>query len=82
MSKLRGIILMALLSCFVAAIWGCDFQKPSPAKSKVVRKKIIIPKKPTDIARQSAPSAGQGSTAIKPGTSRRPAAVVKKVSMA
>ena len=82
MSKLRGIILMALLSCFVTAIWGCDFQKPSPAKAQVVRKKIIIQKKPTDLARQSVVTAGKKSTVTKPVTDSKPSPVVKKVSTA
>jgi type IV pilus assembly protein PilP len=82
MSKLHKFILMAFLTCFVTVFWGCDLQKTTPSKAKVVRKKIIIPKKATAIARQSTPSAGQDSTAKKPGRSRRPSAVVKKVSAA
>ena len=82
MSKLRGIILMALLSCFVTAIWGCDFQKPTQSKAQVVRKKIIIQKKPSDLARQSVASAGKESIVTKPVRGRRPSPVVKKVSTA
>ena len=82
MSKLHKFIFMAILACFVTAFWGCDLQKTTPAKTKVVRKKILIPKEATAIARQRTPGAGQDSTATKPGRSRRPSAVVKKVSAA
>ncbi len=83
MSKLRGIITLALLSCFVVATWGCDFQKQTLPKPKVVRKKIVAPKAPTAVARNSAQSATPAATIAKPGKSVRTSPpVVKRISAA
>lgn len=80
MSKQRVIITLALLFCFVAATWGCDFQKPNLPKAKVVRKKIVVPKRPTAIARKSTQDKAAGATVAKSGMSARPSPVVKTIS--
>ncbi len=82
MSKLRGIITLALLSCFVVATWGCDFQKQTLPKPKVVRKKIVAPKTPTALARNSAQSASPAVTVAKVGKRIQAAPVVKRISTA
>ena len=80
MNKLRGIIIIALLSCFVVATWGCDMQRQAPAKPKVVRKKIVAPKPSTALARHSTPTAGPLTTAAKSEKSRGQSPVVKRIS--
>jgi type IV pilus assembly protein PilP len=80
MSKQRVIITLALLFCFVAATWGCDFQKPNLPKSKVVRKKIVAPKLPKAIARKGTQNKSTGATVVNSGKSARPSPVVKTIS--
>ena len=82
MSKLRGIITLALLSSFVVATWGCDSQQQTVPKPKVVRKKIVAPKAPTALARNRAQSATPAASVAKPGKSLRTSPVVKRISTA